>query len=214
MFRRNLEHKATLDELKIDATSDRDALFRRPSFCPTERGGRLSMAPMQRHRGRRTASDLPGLDIAERKSWHSYLDAAIRFDAAMNRQLTEQHQLSVLDFRVLDTLTKADDGALQMGDLAVQVESMPARLTKRVHGLEERGLVCRQTSPEDGRKVMAVITEAGSALAERASDTYAAVVRTHFVDPLTRTQIKTIDENCQRIIAGLKAPDFSPRPGS
>lgn len=46
---------------------------------------------MQRPQQRRSASALPGLDIAELKSWQNYLNATLRSHAAMNRQLTDAH---------------------------------------------------------------------------------------------------------------------------
>lgn len=73
---------------------------------------------MQRHDRRRTGSDLPGLDLAERQAWQHYLEAVLRFDAALNRALNAEHQLSVIDLRVLDMLVKSCDGSARMGDLA------------------------------------------------------------------------------------------------
>jgi hypothetical protein len=37
--------------------------------------------------GRRTASDMPGLDIAELRSWQNFLEAALRVSAALNASL-------------------------------------------------------------------------------------------------------------------------------
>ena len=41
----------------------------------------------------RTASEMPGLDIAEQKSWQNFLDSTLRLYATLNRRLTEAHQL-------------------------------------------------------------------------------------------------------------------------
>lgn len=37
--------------------------------------------------GGRTASDMPGLDIAEQKSWQNYLNAALRMYAELNARM-------------------------------------------------------------------------------------------------------------------------------
>ena len=58
----------------------------------------------------RTASEMPGLDIAEQKSWQSFLDSTLRLYATLNRRLTEVHQLSLFDVRVLDMLDNAPTG--------------------------------------------------------------------------------------------------------
>jgi hypothetical protein len=66
----------------------------------------------------RTASEMPGLDIAEQKSWQNFLDSTLRLYAMLNRRLTDAHQLSLFDVRVLDILDNAPDGCARMGDLA------------------------------------------------------------------------------------------------
>lgn len=159
---------------------------------------------MERRQHRRSASDLPGLDIAEQKSWQNYLDATLRSRAAVNRQLTDEHQLRVVDLRVLDILAKATDGSVRMGDLADAVESLPGRLTKRVRRLEERGLVRRETVPNDRRGVMAVLTDDGRAMVAKAAVTYAQSVRTDLLGGLSRAQVAAIEENSRRIHTALK----------
>lgn len=159
---------------------------------------------MERRQHRRSASDLPGLDIAEQKSWQNYLNATLRSRAAMNRQLTDEHQLRVLDLRVLDILAKATDGSARMGDLAEAVESQPGRLTKRVRRLEERGLVRREICPDDRRGVMAVLTDDGRAMVAKAAVTYARSVRIDLLGGLSRAQVASIEENSRRINTALK----------
>lgn len=128
---------------------------------------------MTRPSRRRTASDLPGLDIAEQRSWQNYLHAALRFHTAMDRCLTEAHHLSVIDMRVLDILDRSADGAARMGDLADALAANPHHMTKRIHRLEERGLVQREQNSADRRGVVARITEEGRSVAVHASRDYA-----------------------------------------
>lgn len=162
---------------------------------------------MQSASRRRTASDLPGLDIAERRSWQQYVEAALRFHAALNRRLTDEHQLSVIDLRVLDILRKSAGGAARLKDLASALGATPRHMTKRIRVLEERVLVRRESIPEDKRGVMAIITEPGRELAMKATVTYADAVHAQLISPMSRRQITTITENCWRIYAALSQPD-------
>jgi DNA-binding MarR family transcriptional regulator len=152
----------------------------------------------------RTAGQMPGLDIAEQKSWQNYLDSTLRLYATLNRQLTEAHQLSLFDVRVLDMLDNAPAGCARMGDLAEALASLPSRLTRQVRRLEGQGLVRREASQDDGRGVVAAITDDGRTAARRAMVTYAQGVRTHFLAQLSRSQIAAMGENCRRISAVLK----------
>ena len=66
----------------------------------------------------RTASDMPGLDIAEQRSWQNFLDSALRMYATLNRALVDAHHLTLNDVRLLDMLDKSATGSARMGDLA------------------------------------------------------------------------------------------------
>ena len=154
----------------------------------------------------RTASDMPGLDIAEQKSWQNFLDSTLRLYATLNRRLTEAHELSLFDVRVLDMLDHAPGGSVRMGDLAEALASLPSRLTRQIRRLESQGLVRREASKADRRGVVAAITADGRTAAQQAMVTYAECVRTNFLGQLSRSQVAAMGENCRRISAALKRP--------
>ncbi len=103
----------------------------------------------------RTASDMPGLDIAEQRSWQNFLDSALRMYATLNRALVDAHHLTLNDVRLLDMLDKSATGSARMGDLAEGLMSLPSRVTRQIRRLELQGLVRRGASPDDGRGVLA-----------------------------------------------------------
>lgn len=153
----------------------------------------------------RTASDMPGLDIAEQRSWQNFLDSALRLYAAMNRTLTDNHKLTLLDVRLLDLLDKSPAGAARMGDLAEALTSLPSRVTRQIRRLEIQGLVRRTASPDDGRGVLASITEDGRETVRLAMLTYSEAIRENFLGHLSRPQIAAMGENCRRISSAMKA---------
>jgi DNA-binding MarR family transcriptional regulator len=153
----------------------------------------------------RTASTMPGLDIAEQRSWQNFLDAALRLYATLNRSLVEAHRLTLNDVRLLDILDRSMTGSARMGDLADSLMSLPSRVTRQIHRLEKLNLVKRVASPEDGRGVLATITEDGRALLKEALETYGDGVRAHYLGRLSRPQMAAVGENCRRISAGLMA---------
>ena len=153
----------------------------------------------------RTAGDMPGLDIAEQRAWQNFLDTALRLHATMNRGLADEHKLSLADVRLLDVLDRS--GSARMGDLADVLVSLPSRVTRQIRRLEANGLVQRTASPEDGRGVLATITDSGRDAVRQAMVTYAHAVRVHFLDQLTRTQLAAMGDNCRRIGSALKHPE-------
>jgi DNA-binding MarR family transcriptional regulator len=152
----------------------------------------------------RTASDMPGLDIAELRSWQNFLEAALRLSATLNRGLVEVHKLTLVDVRLLDMLAKSSSGSARMGDIAEGLMSLPSRITRQIRRLENQGLVRREASPDDGRGVLATITEDGRTAVKQAMVTYGQGVRTHFLGQLSRPQVAAMGENCRRINVALK----------
>jgi DNA-binding MarR family transcriptional regulator len=153
----------------------------------------------------RTASEMPGLDIAEQRSWQNFLDSALRMYATLNRSLVDAHHLTLNDVRLLDMLDKSATGSARMGDLADGLMSLPSRVTRQIRRLELQGLVRRGASPDDGRGVLASITPEGRTAVTEAMLTYGDGVRAHFLGRLSRPQIAAMGENCRRISVALKA---------
>ncbi len=152
----------------------------------------------------RTESAMPGLDIAEQRSWQNYLDSALRIHATLNRRLTDAHDLTLIDVRLLDLLDKSPTGSVRMGDLAEALMALPSRVTRQIRRLETAGLVTRTASPDDGRGVLATITPEGREVVGKAMVTYSQGVRTHFLSHLSRPQVAAMGENCRRISSALK----------
>lgn len=155
--------------------------------------------------GGRSECTMPGLDIAEQKSWQNFLDSALRLHATLNRALVDAHGLTLNDVRLLDMLDNSDSGSARMGDLAEGLMSLPSRVTRQIHRLEKLDLVNRVASPEDRRGVLATITTAGRAVLTDAMQTYGTGVRTHYIGRLSRSQVTAVGENCRRISTGLRA---------
>lgn len=156
---------------------------------------------------------MAGLDVAEQRAWENFLDAALRIYGSLNRTLSDQHKLTLVDVRLLDILDKSETGSTRMGDLAEQLLSLPSRVTRQIRRLEDAGLVQREASPEDGRGVLASITDRGRDVAAAAMVTYSEAVRERFLAPLTRPQVSAMGENCRRLSAAVKANGASGRAG-
>ena len=156
---------------------------------------------------------MPGLDAAELNAWENFLDAALRIYGSLNRTLSEGHKLTLVDVRLLDILDKSDSGATRMGDLAEKLLSLPSRVTRQIRRLEDAGLVQREASPEDGRGVLASITDQGRDVVAAAMVTYSEAVRQRFLAPLSKPQISSMGENCRRLSAAAKASGASGKRG-
>jgi DNA-binding MarR family transcriptional regulator len=77
--------------------------------------------------------------------------------------------LTFARYEVLMLLNFSRAGALPVGKMGERLQVHPASVTNAVDRLERDGYVVRRSNPADGRGVLAELTAAGRALAERAT---------------------------------------------
>jgi DNA-binding MarR family transcriptional regulator len=122
--------------------------------------------------------------IAEaRRQWqeHGWIDAAdgmatvtsiIRAQQVL-LQRVEEHLapfgLSFARFELLRLLAFTRHGELPLGKIGARLQVHPTSITSAVDRLEKQGLVERHPHPTDGRTTLAVITDAGRDVVERAT---------------------------------------------
>ncbi|MCX2933204.1 MarR family transcriptional regulator [Mycobacterium sp. CVI_P3] len=144
-----------------------------------------------------------GFDDVEASAWMQFESVAMLLHDVVDRALARDHRLSLAEVQMLVHLK--NHGPSPMGTLAQTLMMTPGALTQQTQRLERRGLVYRCASRDDGRRVIAVITEDGNGLLAAALETYARLVRAHFLNELTRPQMIALGDSCRRIIARLKA---------
>ena len=84
-------------------------------------------------------------------------------------ELLRPHSLTFARYEALVLLTFSRAGALPLGKMGERLQVHATSVTSIVDRLESAGLVVRRRHPEDGRAVLAEITEAGRELVERAT---------------------------------------------
>jgi len=132
------------------------------------------------------------LDEEEMAAWRSMIDVYQDVIASLNAELVEGHALTEGDYAVLVTLSEATDERLRMCDLASSLHLSPSGITRRLDGLVKLGLVAREPSTEDRRVMLAVLTPSGRGALDRAAPDHVDSVRRHFLDHLSRTQIRNL----------------------
>jgi DNA-binding MarR family transcriptional regulator len=83
--------------------------------------------------------------------------------------LLRVHGLSFARYEALVLLTFSRAGALPLGKMGQRLQVHPTSVTSIVDRLEAAGHVVRRRHPQDGRTVLAEITESGRAVVEAAT---------------------------------------------
>jgi len=86
---------------------------------------------------------------------------------AADRRLRGREQMDLSFTQVRALVQLADRGELTAGEFAKAAEVTPASATGMLDQLEKAGIVSRQRSAEDRRRVVVTITDEGQALVDR-----------------------------------------------
>lgn len=127
------------------------------------------------------------------------MDGNQRLATALNRQLQRDSDLTLAEYRILVLLSEAPDRSLRMSELADGVLSSRSRLTHQIRRLESQRMVRRNTCLEDGRGVLAELTDEGMRRLEAAAPGHVEAVRRNFIDLLDSQQLEVVGEVFTRV---------------
>ncbi len=127
------------------------------------------------------------------------MDGNQRLATALNRQLQRDSDLTLAEYRILVLLSEAPDRSLRMSELADGVLSSRSRLTHQIRRLETQRMVRRNTCLEDGRGVLAELTEEGMRRLEAAAPGHVEAVHRNFIDLLNPDQLEVVGEVFARV---------------
>lgn len=143
------------------------------------------------------------LTADEQHAWRTYMDGNHRLMDVLNRDLQDAHGLSLAEYRILVLLSESRDGRLRMSDLADGVLSSRSRLTHQIRRMEDQGMVSRSACVEDGRGVLAILTDEGRRRHGEAAPTHVASVRRNLIDLLSKSQIKALAQIFAKVEAAI-----------
>ena len=92
--------------------------------------------------------------------WHSFLVAHARIVTELERELAEERSLPLTWYDVLFQLADGG-GRLRMQELAGRLVIPRSSLTRQIDRMAAAGLVERESTDEDGRGTVAVLTAEG-----------------------------------------------------
>ncbi|WP_168708323.1 MULTISPECIES: MarR family transcriptional regulator [unclassified Rhodococcus (in: high G+C Gram-positive bacteria)] len=145
------------------------------------------------------------------RAWRAYVDGGQRLMGVLNNDLQDAHGLTMAEYRILVMLSESPDGSVRMSDLADGVLSSRSRLTHQIRRMEGDGMVSRNTCADDGRGVLAVITDEGARRLAEAAPTHVSSVRKHLVDLLTRRQLTVLGDIFEEVDAAMAESEVQAR---
>jgi DNA-binding MarR family transcriptional regulator len=99
----------------------------------------------------------------------------------LDEDLRRAFDISLVEYEILVRLSERD-GQMRMAALADALAHSRSRVTHTVTRMEKAGLLLRARSDDDGRGIVASLTDKGADLLVRAAPTHVQGVREHLVD--------------------------------
>ncbi|MEU4419748.1 MarR family transcriptional regulator [Actinoplanes sp. NPDC024001] len=131
--------------------------------------------------------------------WRSFLESSWALHTRLEDELRAATGLSMNDYHVLVVLAEAPGRRIRMGELANRLVLSPSRVTYQINSMIKRGLVRKESCPEDGRGYEAVLTEEGLETLRAAAPAHLTTVRKSFIDQLDDEELAVIGRAFARI---------------
>jgi DNA-binding MarR family transcriptional regulator len=168
-----------------------------PNFFPTGRPYTPAM---------NSRNDVDWLDSEQQRSWRAYLMGTELLQHQLDRELRDEHDISLSEYEILVRLSETEDSRMRMALLADAMSHSRSRVTHTIARMEQAGLVRRQPCEADGRGVEAVMTDAGRRKLVESAPTHVRGVREHLVDLSSRDDFAALgrifDEVSDRLLQG------------
>jgi DNA-binding MarR family transcriptional regulator len=117
----------------------------------------------------------------------------------LDRELVQDHGLTINDYEVLLHLSRADDRMMRRVDLANRVLLTPSGITRLLDGLERSGLVEKASCSTDARVVYAKLTAKGLKRLETASGSHLASIRALFAERFSEEELESLASYLERL---------------
>jgi DNA-binding MarR family transcriptional regulator len=122
------------------------------------------------------------LDEDQQRSWRALVMGTTLLMDRLDADLRAAYRISLTEYEILVRLSEQPDRQMRMAHLADAMCHSRSRVTHTVRRMERAELLERMESPDDGRGVLAQMTDDGAALLERAAHLHVTGVRANLVD--------------------------------
>lgn len=137
------------------------------------------------------------------RGWRTLAALHGLIESRLERSLQDVHQLSVVEFTVLDALSRQDGWHMRMQQLSRAAALSSSASTRLVNRLESRGLLERYLCADDRRGIYTELTQQGRQLLETARPTYNRVLEAALAEASVMPELAPLVDSLQPAAAVL-----------
>ena len=150
------------------------------------------------------------LTAEQQRAWRAYLLGSTLLMDRLDRDLRENHDLSLPEYEILVRLSESSDRALRMAELADSVKNSRSRITHTIARMERAGLVVRRQCSSDGRGVFAQLTDRGYAKLVDAAPSHVESVRNALIDVIDPVDLTALGRAFGAVASALESGEPDP----
>ncbi|WP_326822765.1 MarR family transcriptional regulator [Streptosporangium sp. NBC_01639] len=144
------------------------------------------------------------------QGWRTLAAVHGLIDSALEKALQAGHDLSVVEYTVLDALSRQDGWHMRMQQLARAAALSGSATTRLVSRLEDRTLLTRFLCQEDRRGIYTELTDQGWTLLTQARPTHDEVLAKTLAEAGRTPELAPLVEALQRLPADARSLTAAP----
>lgn len=122
------------------------------------------------------------LDEDQQRAWRALVVGSTLLMDRLDDDLRREFNISLTEYEILVRLSERPGRSMRMAQLADALAHSRSRVTHTVDRMQRAGYVVRGTTPEDGRGIVATMTDLGYELLVEAAPRHVEGVRAYLVD--------------------------------
>ncbi|WP_243789557.1 MarR family winged helix-turn-helix transcriptional regulator [Saccharopolyspora gloriosae] len=135
------------------------------------------------------------------QGWRTLAALHGMLETALEKALSTGHGLSVVEYTVLDALSRQDGWHMRMQQLSRAAALSGSATTRLVTRLEDRGLLARILCKDDRRGIYTELTDDGRALLEQARPTHDAALEKSLAEAEQVPELSDLVDAFHRVTA-------------
>ena len=143
--------------------------------------------------------DVHWLDDEQQQAWRALMMGMTLLNERLDDDLRRDCGMSLTEYEVLVRLSERPGRAMRMAHLADAMAHSRSRVTHTVARMEAAGYITRGTTPEDGRGVVATMTDKGYDLLVSAAPGHVESVRRNMVDLVEASDFQALGRVFDRV---------------
>lgn len=152
-----------------------------------------------------SASETRWLNQSQQRAWRAFLVGHTLLSDRLDDELREAFGIGINEYEVLVRLSESDDHRMRMSTLAEAMSFSRSRITHTITRMERAGLVDRCAASDDGRGIVAQLTEQGYKTLVEAAPIHVTGVREHMVDLASDEDFEALGRVMDAVVDRLAA---------